>query len=183
MLIFLDIQRYYLLVKIMIIFTNLLSSLQAAIAVVAARDRALTVLLVAVWGRIGRIRTRLERLIALWRAGMLPKARKSRAGEMRAGGRRASELPTVPAWLLVAVRAAAPLGAQLENLLSQQECKAFLAAVPQAGRLLRPLCRMLGVGLRKTRKPRVVWVVPRPAPVMVAPAGLVMGPGGRLVYV
>ena len=40
----------------MIDFTTILSDLQAAIAVVAARDRALTVLLVAVWGRIGRKR-------------------------------------------------------------------------------------------------------------------------------
>ena len=56
----------------MLNFTSVLTALQAAIAVVAARERALTVLLVAVWGRIGRISTRLERLIALWRAGMLP---------------------------------------------------------------------------------------------------------------
>ena len=183
MLIFLDIKCDQMLVLIMITFTHLLSSLQAAIAVVAARERALTVLLVAVWVKIGRIRTRLERLIALWRAGMLPTARKSRAGKIRAGGRGASELPTVPAWLLVAVREAAPYGAQLENLLSQEECKAFLAAVPQAGRLLRPLCRMLGVGLRRTRKPAAVWLVPRAAPIMEAPAGLVLGPGGRMVYV
>ena len=168
--------------SLMVNFSFLLSSLQAAIAVVAARERHLTVLLVAVWGRIGRIRTRLERLIALWRAGMLPKPRKSRAGEVRAGVRKPSELPTVPAWLVAAVREAAPLGAQLENLLSQEECKAFLAAVPQAARLLRPLCRMLGVGLRKTRKPRAVWQVPRAAPVMVMPAGLMLGPGGRLMW-
>ena len=34
-------------------FAALLSSLQAAIAVVAARERLLTVLLLAVWGRVG----------------------------------------------------------------------------------------------------------------------------------
>ncbi len=164
-------------------FTFLLTELQAAIAVVAARERHLTMLLVAVWGRIGRIGARLERLIRLWRAGMLPKARKSRAGTACGGGRRVSALPTVPAWLVVAVREAAPLGARLEDLLTREECVRFLAEVPQAGRLLRPLCRMLGVGLRKTRKPRAVWQMPKAAPVMVAPAGLVLGPGGRLIYV
>ena len=137
-----------MLVKIMINFSFLFTNLQAAIAVVAARERHLTVLLVAVWGRIGRMRSRLERLIALWRAGMLPNPRKSRAGEMRTGARSVSVIPTVPAWLVVAVRDAAPIGAQLESLLSQAECVEFLAAVPQARRLLRPLCRMLGVGLR-----------------------------------
>ena len=167
-------------------FFNLLSRLQAAIAVVAARERALTVLLVAVWGRIGRVRTRLERLIGLWRAGMLPVPRKSRAGEVRTSVRVPSVIPPVPAWLVVAVREAAPIGAQLEHLLSQAEWVEFLAAVPQAERILRPLCRMLGVGrkpLAPGRKPRAVWRVPRPAPVMVAPAGLELGPGGRLVWV
>ena len=170
----------------MLHFTALLTGLQAAIAVVAARERALTVLLVAVWGRIGRLHTRLERLIRLWRAGMLPKPRKSRAGGTRAPGEpKASELPRVPAWLLVAVREAAPFAARLEHLLSEAECVEFLAAVPQARRILRPLCRMLGVGVkapRPGRRDRPVWVVPT-APPMAAQPGLVRGPGGRLVYI
>jgi hypothetical protein len=61
----------------MLNFSFILTGLQAAIAVVSARERHLTVLLVAVWGRIGRMRVRLERLIRLWRAGMLPKQRAS----------------------------------------------------------------------------------------------------------
>ena len=73
---------------------------------VAARERHLTVLLVAVWGRIGRMRTRLERLIARWRAEMLPAPRKSRAGELRVSVRAPSIIPRTPAWLLVAVRGA-----------------------------------------------------------------------------
>ena len=167
----------------MINFTHILTGLQAAIAVVSARERALTALLVMVWGRIGRMRTRLERLIALWRAGRLPAPRKSRAGQKRGGVRAPSALPTAPAWLVAAVREATVFGAQLEQMLSQEECVRFLAEVPQARRILRPLCRMLGVGLRKTRKPRPVWVVPKAAVPAVAPAGLVMGPGGRLMYV
>ena len=171
----------------MLTFTILLTRLQAAIAVVAARERALTVLLVAVWGRIGRISTRLERLIALWRAGKLP---KRRAWHGRVPGTQVnkpvSEFPATPAWLLVAVREAAPFGARLESLLSEAECAAFLAAVPQARRLLRPLCRMLGVGVVACRagKVRAVWERPTSAPaVAVAVAGLVLGPGGRLIYV
>jgi hypothetical protein len=171
--------------KPMFNFTAVLTGLQAAIAVVAARERTLTVLLVAVWGRIGRISTRLERLIALWRAGMLP-AQRARRGHVPGtpGSKPVSVLPTTPAWLLVAVREAAPFGARLENLLSEAECEAFLAAAPQARRLLRPLCRMLGVGLvaRRIGKGQAVWQVPKSAPA-VAQAGLVVGPGGRLMYV
>ena len=169
----------------MISFSSLLSNLQAAIAVVSARERHLTVLLVAVWGRIGRIRTRLERLICLWRAGVLPKARQSRTGGTRVlGERKTSDLPIVPGWLLVAVREAAPYGTRLEHLLSQAEYVEFLAAVPQARRLLRPLCRMLGVGVKAPsgRRPRAVWMLPTAPPVVVQ-AGLVVGPGGRLIHI
>ena len=169
----------------MLNFTAIFTGLQAAIAVVAARERALTVLLVAVWGRIGRISTRLERLIALWRAGMLPKPRAPHGRVPGAsGGKPRSPLPITPAWLLVAVREAAPFAAGLEHLLSEAECEEFLAAAPQARRLLRPLCRMLGVGVPAPRAGRVraVWQRPKSAPTPVQ-AGLVVGPGGRLMYI
>ena len=164
----------------------ILSQLQAAIAVVAARDRCLTVLLVAVWGRIARMRTRLERLVTLWQAGTLPAPRPSRAGQTRAPSvRTPSIIPTIPAWLLVAVREAWTVRTHLENLLSDAECAEFLAAVPQAARINRPLCRMLGIGETPPapgRKPRAVWQAPKPAKVMVGQGGLVLGPGGRLVW-
>ena len=169
----------------MLNFTSVLTALQAAIAVVAARERSLTALLVAVWGRIGRIGTRLERLIALWRAGMLP---APRAWHGRVPGppaiRALSDFPATPAWLLVAVREAAPFATRLESILTEAECEAFLAAVPQARRLLRPLCRMLGVGVAapKAGRVRTVWQRPKSVPA-VAQAGLVVGPGGRLLYV
>ncbi len=168
----------------MITFTSILTDLQAAIAVVAARERALTVMLVAVWGRIARIRGRLERLIARWRAGIEVPARTSRAGKVRNSVRAAAALPIAPGWLLVQVGAAASYRGQLEHLLSQAEYVEFLAAVPQAGRILRPLCRMLGIGVpaAKLRKNLPEWGPPGPAPVM-ARAGLVMGPGGRFFYV
>jgi hypothetical protein len=182
---FIDIYDRCVLNYRMLNFTSVLTRLQAAIAAVAARERSLTVLLVALWGRIGRISTRLERLIALWRAGKLPKPRTWRG---RVPGTQvnkpASAFPAVPAWLLVAVCEAVPIAARLEELLSEAECKAFLAAAPQARRLLRPLCRMLGVGVPAHRagKVRTVWQAPKSAAVL-AQAGLVVGPGGRLMYV
>ena len=169
----------------MLNFTPLLTRIQAAVAVVAAREQTLTALRVAVWGRIGRISTRLERLIALWRAGKLPKARIYRG---RVAGTPAAPpvriLPSVPGWLLVAVREAAPFGNRLEELLTEAECAAFLAAVPHARRLLRPLCRMLGVGVKAqvAGRVRTVWQAPKSVPA-VAQAGLVLGPDGRMMYV
>ena len=166
-------------------FSNVLANLQKVIAVHAARNRALTALLVAVWGRIGLIGTRLERLVALWRAGELPKARVFRGRVAGATiNRLGSVFPSVPGWLLVAVRDAGPFGARLGELLTEAECAEFLAAVPQARRLLRPLCRMLGVGVvaPKAGRVRKVWQVPKSAPV-VAQAGLVVGPSGRMTYI
>ena len=124
----------------------ILSALRAAIAARAARDRALTVLLVAVWGRISRMGARLERLIAQWRAGTLPKQRAPRAVRASAPvGEGRVRCPTGRVWLIARVPGVGAYGTQLAQVLTDAECQAFLAAVPQARRILRPLLRMLGV--------------------------------------
>ena len=164
-------------------FSIILTNLKAAIAVVSARERGLSALLVIVWGRLSRMVVRMERLIALWRAGTLPKARASRAGRTCKTGERV-RLPTGPAWLLDYVREAGGFGAQIESLLTQEEFAAFVAAVPQAGRVLRPLCRMLGVGVRVARAPvpQKVWGAPVVVP-MVPRGGLAVGWDGRFFWV
>ncbi|MBC7637114.1 MAG: hypothetical protein H7251_16105 [Acetobacteraceae bacterium] len=167
-------------------FSVILTDLRAAIAVVAARDPTITALLVMVWGRISRMGARLERLMAKWRAGTLPTPRKPRASGVAAVSPSAERpaYPTAPAWLIAYVRAAASYGSQLEHMMGEDEFARFLAEVPQARRILRPLCRMLGVGVVATKvgKPRRVWTTPDTRP-MPAPAGLVLGPGGCLIYV
>lgn len=146
----------------MLNFSTILSSLQAAIAVVAARDRRLTVLMVAMWGRIARMGRRLERLVAMWRAGTLPHARAPRARPDRRTSTARPSYPTAPDWLLRRIgHDAVAVGLQLRHLLSEEECVAFLAAVPQAGRILRPLLRMLS----RDPLPEVVRVM-RVAPVV-----------------
>ena len=167
----------------MLHFSAILTDLCAAIAVVAARDRRLTPLLVAVWGRISRMSVRLERLVALWRAGKLPLAPVARAPRNRQAetpaGRPAGPRQSYPAsraWLVVRVWEATAFRSQLEHLLSQEDCAAFLAAVPQAGRILRPLCHMLGVET-------VPEVVRRPKTAMVAGKVFVTAPALKVAYV
>ncbi len=170
-------------------FSIIFINLKAAIAVVAAREPALTALLVLVWGRVSRMAARLERLVALWRAGKLPKARHpSRAGLQRAAGVRRG-YPTAAGWLAAEVWEARAYGTQLAHALTEAEMVAFLAAVPQAGRILRPLYRMLGVGVtvaragaRRAVRPVAPALAPALAPAPV-PAGLVLGPDGRFFYV
>ena len=161
----------------MLNFSTILSDLQAAIARRAARDRALTVLLVAVWGRIARMGARLERLVAMWRAGALPQMRTPtlRARRVHQPTRRPA-YPTAPTWLVRKLGyEVLGYGSQLRHLLSDAECAAFLAAVPQAGRILRPLLRMLSV----EPPPELVRQVRQTMPVVaadVAMVGLVQAP-------
>lgn len=162
------------------IFALILTDLKAALAARAGRDRALAALVLLVWVRLSRMAQRFERLVARWRAGILPVARKSRAGQDDKRSVR-PRLPAGPAWLVDYVPEVAVFGLQLEHFLSGEECARFLAEVPQAGRIVRPLLRMLGVGvdLAKPRKVRPVWGAPAPGPA-VAEAGLVIGWDGRL---
>ena len=147
-------------------FSAILSDLQAAIAAVAARERSLTVLLVAVWARIARMGTRLERLVAQWRAGALPKPRAPRVRKPATGTRVVGQVyPRSPGWLRARVWAAGAYGSQLRHMLTDAECAAFLDACPQAGRILRPLFHMLGRDpvpdvVRLVRAPKAL-VVPR----------------------
>ena len=168
----------FVLVTRMFSFSRILSDLQAAIAARAARDRVLTVLLLAVWGRIARMRQRLERLVALWRAGGQPMApvprapRASRAGQLTT----MPDYPTAPDWLLRTLGyEAVAVGLQLRHLLTEAERQAFLAEVPQAGRVLRPLLRMLsGDPMPEVlQKPPVVPAVPAPACGMESAVGAI----------
>lgn len=126
-------------------FTNILTDLQKVIAVYSARNRALVPLLVALWGRIARMKVRLEKLVALWRAGMLPAARAPRvrgAGGTRVGAKQG--FPSSTAWLTRMLGyEVAVYGSQLRHLMTEDECARFLEDCPQAGRILRPLMRML----------------------------------------
>ena len=161
-------------------FTNILTDLKAVIAVFSARNRALTPLLVALWGRLARMQTRLERLLALWRAGMLPAAR---APQVRgASGTQVGQRQVFPgstAWLTRMLGyQVAVFGSQLRHLMTEQECAQFLAEVPQAGRILRPLLRMLS----PDPLPEIIKrVVPDAVAEVAEMIGMVVPPESRIL--
>jgi hypothetical protein len=147
---------------------TILTDLRAVLAARAAKDRALSALLALVWTRLYRMATRFERLVARWRAGTLPSPRPSRAGQPRKHTPKPN-FPSAPAWLVARVGyTAAAYGSQLQHALTDPEFADFLATVPQAGRILRPLCRMLGVELpaplRREPRPRPARPKPPPKP-------------------
>lgn len=144
-----------------------LAVLRGAVAFQAAREvpfvrtgaaPARTLFFNLIHARIGRAADRLARLWVRFQAGTLPKPRPSRAGKPR----RYTPYPRLPGghgWLLRAARpdadiseangslrlSAAGVGAQLRTLLAHPDIAAFLAAAPQAARILRPICTALAV--------------------------------------
>ena len=126
-----------------------------------------------VYNRFNRIVSQLERLLVRYHAGKLhpcsPRAVTAKSeGQTRAGvTRRGPALKGKFGWLLPAGKHhAAGFGSQLRTLLEAPGMQEFLSAVPQAQRLLRPMCRALAVELawvkdaprtpreKKPRKPR-----------------------------
>jgi len=124
---------------------------------------------------IVRSLTRLATLHAAWRAGTI---RPSRARAPRTPTPATSPhtthppaTPTRPApprlprahlWLIKQVQATATGYYQLQSILADPDFAAFIAEVPRAGRILRPLCTALGLELPpplrlppRARKPRL----------------------------
>ena len=146
-------------------FALILTGLQAAIAPLAARDWSRPALLVRVWSRLSHASVRFERLFTRWREGTLPAPRPSRAGQPTTRAQKKPGVPAGPvvpggrAWLVVMVRETAGFASQLQHLLlTNPDIADFLAACPQAGRILRPLCHMLGI----PRPPALPAPPPRP---------------------
>ncbi len=146
-------------------FRTILDGLKVTLGLIAHRDARVRALLTLAWYRIHRTINRFERLVALWQSGKLPKPRiRAPRAKRPAPTTPTPRLPSGQAWLVrrlqdhhVNTRAS-----QLQYFLAHTpELAAFLAAAPQANRLLRPVCRMLGITPPVPLPPRAH--APRPA--------------------
>ena len=79
-------------------------------------------------------------------------------------------LPRGFGWLLRVVPETVAYGGQVEHLLADPKMTALLAASPQAGRILRPLCHMLAI------KPPPALAAPPRAKRVVSPAAAIPAP-------
>lgn len=119
----------------------ILLSLAALIARGFLRDPRRVGLIVPLCNYLNRTIGRFARLMARGAAG------RRRAGVSRAARRSGSRaaLPASSGWLIAPLRHDAVAHAlQLKHLLGQPDAVAILAQLPQAARILRPVCRMLG---------------------------------------
>ncbi len=164
---------------------SLLATLQAHIAHHAAKDRVNGPMLLLVWSYLPRALLRFQRLYARWQAGTLPKPRPAQLCPAQLCPGRPAR-PRAPATAPRRPRLtrrhgfvsrvigyqACNLASGLRHLLARPDCAEFLAAAPQAARILRPLCRLLGATLppalalpprpRRPRPPKPVPAPPQP---------------------
>ena len=122
-----------------------LQSLRAAIAACAGRDRTAVAVVLLAWPYLHRLAARFAALAARVRAGEASVAPTRVRTTAEAPRLRPAPLPQGFAWLIRLAPEAAALGGQVRHLLADPELAALLAVAPQAARLLRPLCRMLGI--------------------------------------
>jgi hypothetical protein len=150
-------------------FTCTIEALLKVVADLGNRRRMHGPLLIAIWNRIRRLSTRFLRLWALYQAGKLRPPRV-RARPAAARPERPPRSPSLlPAqrflWLVKLIQETAGFGVMLGDLLrTEPEIEALVQTAPQAGRVLRPLCAMLGLvppewlrlppRPRRARKPR-----------------------------
>jgi hypothetical protein len=123
------------------------------------------------WRRLQRLSDRFAALHARWQANTLlaRRPRPARRAPAKPKPQPAPRLTRAFGWVNRHIPESAPPSGMLDALLRDPETQNFAAAAPQAGRLLRPLCRALGLvppaWLRlppRPRKPRPEKTTTRP---------------------
>ncbi len=133
----------------------ILAAIGALVARRFLRDPQFHTMIVPLWTWLGRAGRRFERAVlrpVVMGPPVAPVVRV-RAKQVRAAG--GVRLPSRRGWLVRALGwEVAGYGSQLEALLAEPGMQALLEQVPAASRILRPVCRMLG--LTALQRPRVV---------------------------
>ncbi len=161
--------------------TLVVQALRAAIAAHAARDRAAVAVAWLVWPYLNRLAARFTALMLRVQAGKGAVVARATSGpraaaqgpRLQAPRLRPPGLPQGFAWLARLAPGILPLRGQVCHLLGDPELAALLAATPQAGRILRPLCRMLGIEAGPGFPPALFQrpdPPPKPSPALALPA-------------
>jgi hypothetical protein len=125
---------------------GILRALAALIARAFLRDPRHVGLILPLHGYITRTLRRFDRLLARLAAGEQRTRPPGPASAASAAPRTSCMLPRRRGWLVATLRhEAAGYASQLDHLLSEPAHARLIAATPQAARLLRPLCHLLGI--------------------------------------
>jgi hypothetical protein len=144
-------------------FGCIIAALCELVAVWGAKCHAITPVMNRAWSRLRRTSIELSALLARFRAGKLrvgsAAPRRALAKTRAPAARPPVSLPRRCGWLVRMMPADIGYGvevasfrarllayrSQLTHLLADPEMVALIEAAPQARRLLRPLCNMLGI--------------------------------------
>ena len=138
-------------------FETFIEALCAHIAAAGLKHGVAGPVIILIWQRLRRLAARFARL-ASSPARPRKAARSGRAGPH-------SPLPRRFAWLIRLIPGTAAVAAQFSAMLETEEMAALVAATPQAGRIIRPLCHTLGLPPPASlRRPRATPRAPRPNP-------------------
>ena len=140
-------------------FAGIINGLCALLGHHAVRLRDRSVVLSLIHWRIARMVRRLDHLALRWQANTLPKPRPSRPRAKCARPAQPARLPSGRYWLIRALQPTAQFTPHIEAFLARPDTRALVEAAPQAGRILRPLVRMLGL-----TAPEYLRLPPRPKP-------------------
>ena len=126
-------------------FAAIVHALCRAVAARGARGALAAPVVVLLWLRLNRASKRIDSLAARLDAagGTLAPPKPERRRNRPA--RRSKTLPRRFAWLLRPIPEATAASSQLRHLMADPACAALLEAEPRYGRILRPLCRHLGI--------------------------------------
>ena len=104
-------------------------------------------LLMLAYLRVEAMNRRLNRLWDKWCTNTLPKPRKPRPGRVSKPNPNRPKFPALRGWVFnYALGNSVDNAATLDRFLqSDPDFARFLAEVPQAGRILRPLCHMFAI--------------------------------------
>jgi hypothetical protein len=142
---------------------GLIEALCKAVAAHGARGLLTVPLLLLLWSRLSRMAGRARRLAKRLAAGdPLAAPARPRAAPRATPSRPYARLPRGVTWLVRAVPGTAAGAAALQFLLDDP-AMAAVAHLPPMRRLLRPLCRMLGV--KPPIKPPASPQVAAPTPI------------------
>ncbi len=166
-------------------FAQMIVGMSIAVGAKMPRDQSRAPVLILLWWRLQRLKARFLALAARARAGPLPPPRTRQPGTRPRPGpgpgpgplpgpgpgpgpehrKPQQRLPHKLGWLVAMLGWEVNLSNLLQKLLADPEMQELLRNAPQAGRLLRPLCRMLGV----QPDPKIL-PPPPPRPPRVRPA-------------
>ena len=104
-------------------------------------------LLMLTYLRVEAMNRRLNRLWDKWRSNTLPKPRQPRPGRVSKPNPNRPKFPAMRGWVFnhVGGRTVEHATCLDRFLQTDPDFARFLAEVPQAGRILRPLCHMLAI--------------------------------------